>query len=241
MRELERVSGVSRETIRYYIREGLLPEPVRTSRNSALYDEAHLLRLFAIKRLQGDRYLPLSVIRSLLEESDRAGRAPADVVRHVDRLLHARLDSDSVREPAEAVAAEFTEEAGHLAECVESGLVEVAADGSVSARDARILRLLNRLAALGFTRQSGYAGDITARYVELMRWLAREEVRDFLANTAASEGEGTAAEMAAGAVPLLNELLAELHIREILNALADPALSERGSANDNASGPATDR
>ena len=27
MKDLERATGVSRETIRYYIREGLLPEP----------------------------------------------------------------------------------------------------------------------------------------------------------------------------------------------------------------------
>lgn len=37
MRELEARSGVGRETIRCYIREGLLPEPARAARNSASY------------------------------------------------------------------------------------------------------------------------------------------------------------------------------------------------------------
>ena len=54
MRELEKASGVGRETIRYYIREGLLPEPTRASRNSAFYSESHVARLRAIKRLQDD-------------------------------------------------------------------------------------------------------------------------------------------------------------------------------------------
>lgn len=229
MRELERASGVSRETIRFYIREGLLPEPVKTSRNSALYDEAHLVRLFAIKRLQADRYLPLSVIRSLLEDTDRAGLPPADLVANVDRFLKARLGEEGAPESAEAVAAEFCTEPDHLAECIDSGLVEVDEDGMLSARDARILRLINRLSALGFTRQSGYGGDTPARYVELMRWLAREEVRDFLSKSLPTVGEETAAEMAAGAISLLNELLSELHTREILKALSEPEVAGRAA------------
>ena len=37
MKELERETGVGRETIRFYIREGLLPEPERPKRNVAAY------------------------------------------------------------------------------------------------------------------------------------------------------------------------------------------------------------
>lgn len=220
MRELEKASGVSRETIRFYIREGLLPEPVKTARNSALYDEEHLLRLFAIRRLKGDRYLPLSVIRSLLEESRADGVHPVELVQHVDRYLHARLEPSGEREEARAVAAELTDDPCYLDECVGSGLVEIDKDGTISPRDARILRILNEIGALGFTRSAGYSGDIPARYVELMRWLAREEVRDFLANSAPQVGEARAADMALKVVPLLNSLLAELHTRELLRELA---------------------
>ena len=35
MKDLERTTGVGREAIRFYIREGLLPEPERPSRNVA--------------------------------------------------------------------------------------------------------------------------------------------------------------------------------------------------------------
>ncbi len=221
MRDLEKVSGVSRETIRFYIREGLLPEPVKTSRNSAVYDEEHLARLFAIRRLRGDRYLPLSVIRSLLETSQAEGSAPAELLHDVDRYLQARLQPEGVRESAAAVAAEYSDDPDHLAECIDAGLIEVAKDGTISPRDARILRIVNEIAALGFTRKSGYTGDISARYVELMRWLAREEVRDFLANSAARLSREQASDMAARVVPLLNTLLGELHVREILGALAE--------------------
>ena len=45
MRDLERATGVGREAIRYYIREGLLPEPERTARNVAWYDESFVVPL----------------------------------------------------------------------------------------------------------------------------------------------------------------------------------------------------
>ena len=47
MRDLERASGVGRETIRYYIGLGLLPEPARPKPNVADYGEEHVSRLLA--------------------------------------------------------------------------------------------------------------------------------------------------------------------------------------------------
>ena len=38
--ELSQKTGVPVPTIKYYLREGLLPEPVKTSRNMAYYPEA---------------------------------------------------------------------------------------------------------------------------------------------------------------------------------------------------------
>ena len=52
MKELEAATGIGRETIRYYIREGLLPEPVRPKRNVATYGREHVKRLNLIRRLQ---------------------------------------------------------------------------------------------------------------------------------------------------------------------------------------------
>ncbi len=45
MRELEARSGVGRETIRYYIRMGLLPAPARAKPNVADYADEHVRRL----------------------------------------------------------------------------------------------------------------------------------------------------------------------------------------------------
>ncbi len=68
--QLARHSGVPAATIKYYVREGLLPGPVEKGRNIAYYDPAIIHRIQAIKELQKKRFLPLSVIREVLEGAD---------------------------------------------------------------------------------------------------------------------------------------------------------------------------
>lgn len=63
-------SGVPAATIKHYVREGLLPEPVRTSRNMAYYDPGLVDRIQRIKELQRTRFLPLKVIKQVLDESE---------------------------------------------------------------------------------------------------------------------------------------------------------------------------
>lgn len=67
MGALAEASGVSAATIKHYLREGLLPPPVKTSRNMAWYTPDYVDRIKLIKRLQEERYLPLKVIKRILE------------------------------------------------------------------------------------------------------------------------------------------------------------------------------
>jgi DNA-binding transcriptional MerR regulator len=52
MAELSRSSGVPVATIKYYLREGLLPPGAATSATRAEYDEAHLRRLRLTRALE---------------------------------------------------------------------------------------------------------------------------------------------------------------------------------------------
>jgi Ca-activated chloride channel family protein len=63
--ELAKAAGTSARTVRYYVQRGLLPPPVFKGKDSA-YAKDHLVRLMAIKKLQGD-YLPLDAIAAELE------------------------------------------------------------------------------------------------------------------------------------------------------------------------------
>ena len=67
--DLSQASQVPVPTIKFYIREGLLPAGRRTSRNQASYDAAHLERLLLIRALQ-DAGLRLEVIARALRAAD---------------------------------------------------------------------------------------------------------------------------------------------------------------------------
>src|ERR1700735_5342724 len=87
MSELAERSGVSAPTIRHYIREGLLGNGEdfrRGSRNMAYYPPELVERIQLIKRLQEERFMPLRVIKDVLEDDpDRAAR----MIELEDRIL----------------------------------------------------------------------------------------------------------------------------------------------------------
>ncbi|MEN8243860.1 MAG: MerR family transcriptional regulator [Thermodesulfobacteriota bacterium] len=67
MRELVKQTGVSRESIHYYTREGMLPEVKKPSPNQAIYTEKHVERILFIKKLQEKHYLPIPLIKKILD------------------------------------------------------------------------------------------------------------------------------------------------------------------------------
>lgn len=72
MSELSRRGGVSVSTVKYYIREGLLPPGRTTAATQAEYDDHHLRRLRLIRALTGVRGLSVGTTRELLDALSRS-------------------------------------------------------------------------------------------------------------------------------------------------------------------------
>lgn len=75
--ELSRVSGVPTATIKYYLREKLLPEGRLTSATQAQYDQDHVARLRLIRALLGPAGLSVARARRVLDAVDDA-EAPSN-------------------------------------------------------------------------------------------------------------------------------------------------------------------
>ena len=97
MGELAEASGVPVPTIKHYLREGLLPEPVKTSRNMAYYPPEFVDRIKLIKQLQEERFMPLKAIKSVLDEDPERARA---LVELEDRILDRALAGERSRTSA---------------------------------------------------------------------------------------------------------------------------------------------
>jgi DNA-binding transcriptional MerR regulator len=69
--ELSQVTGVPVATIKYYLREGLLPPGTPTSATSAAYDERHVERLGLVRALVEVGRLPIARVRAVVEALER--------------------------------------------------------------------------------------------------------------------------------------------------------------------------
>ena len=81
--------GVTRDTIRFYERAGLLPQPRRTATRHRIYDQQTAQQIRFIRKSQ-DLGLTLEDIRQLIELSESDSPMAA---RRVAEILRSRLDA----------------------------------------------------------------------------------------------------------------------------------------------------
>ena len=75
MSELAAASGLPVATVKFYLREGLLPPGEATGATRARYDETHVKRLRLIRALTEVGGLRLDAVRAVLEALDDEGRS----------------------------------------------------------------------------------------------------------------------------------------------------------------------
>lgn len=73
--ELMDRTGVSKETIHYYIREGVLQKPRKTGKNTADYSQTHVDQIKTIKSLRENYFLPIPVIKKLIKKQKSRSRS----------------------------------------------------------------------------------------------------------------------------------------------------------------------
>jgi DNA-binding transcriptional MerR regulator len=232
MGELARASGVSAATIKHYLREGLLPEPVKTSRNMAYYPAEFVDRIRMIKQLQEERYMPLRVIKDLLDEDPNRARA---LIELGDRLLEHALASESERVSAAKARRRYDVPQDVLDRLAE--LEVLTPDGKgYSPSDVRIIEAISRFRAGGYEERIGFTVYDTLRYKRSMADLVRQEV-DVLMERLAGEmdPDEAMALIEAGTQPL-NDLIAAMHTKALVAELE----RRRSSAGDGSGGIGAD-
>lgn len=223
MRELEQRSGVGRETIRYYIREGLLPEPERLARNVANYSEAHVERLRTIKKLQEERFLPLDVIKRVLAGDPDALPASAAPFPDLAALIAARLDVDQSR--GQTPLSALTDDPVVLADAAmfeQLGVIKFDRTGTepmLSQLDAHIVALWRDIRRAGYPADT-FPPEFVLTYVQGAARIAAVEVERFYAGLVGRVAQPEAAAMAQSAIETINVLIGLFRIRAILEEVA---------------------
>ncbi len=86
VRQLSEAAGVSVASIKYYLREGLLPAGDPNAEHRAHYDRTHLDRLRLIRALRDVGKLPVATIAAVFDAMDRGGRPFTVVARAMDAM-----------------------------------------------------------------------------------------------------------------------------------------------------------
>jgi DNA-binding transcriptional MerR regulator len=209
MSELVEASGVPGATIKHYLREGLLPDPIKTSRNMAYYRPETVERIEMIKRLQEERFMPLKAIRSVLAEDPDQARALLEVE---DRILDRALAKERKRTSASEVRNAYGVPGEVLDRLEEIGILTPNSRG-YSPSDVTIIEAISRFRAGGYDEQTGFTVYDTLRYKRALEALVKEEVDVLLERLEGEVPPDRAVELIeAGAEPL-RDLIAALHTK----------------------------
>lgn len=220
MSELAERSGVSAGTIKHYLREGLLgpgDDIVRTSRNMAYYPPTYVERLKLIKRLQEERFMPLRVIKGMMDTDP--SRAAA-LVELEDRIIERALDGrdQGGRISAAEARRRYDVPQNVLDRLAEIDVLSPTARG-YDADDVAIIAAFSRFRAGGYDEQLGFTVYDTLRFREALQPLVQEEIRTLLDRLAGEVDPDRAASIiAAGAEPL-RDLIGALHSKLLLQEL----------------------
>jgi len=215
MGELAEASGVSAATIKHYLREGLLPEPVKTSRNMAYYPADFADRIRLIKQLQEERFMPLKVIRDLLDNDP--GRAQA-LVELGDRLLERAQAGEADRVTAAEVEERFGVPREALDRMAELKVLTPDEHG-YSPTDVKVIEAISRFRAGGYDERIGFTVYDTLRYRNAMAELVREEVDVLMERLAGEMDADRAIELIESGLNPLNDLLEALHSKALVAEL----------------------
>ena len=215
MRELADASGVSAGTIKHYLREGLLPEPVKTSRNMAYYPQEFVERIRLIKQLQEERFMPLKVIKGIIDDDPERARA---LIELEDRVLERALQGEQARVSATEVRRRYDVPQGVLDRLAELGVLTPTARG-YSPSDLEIIEAISRFRAGGYDERIGFTVYDTLRYKRALEVLVKEEVQVLMERLAGEMEPDRAVALIDGGAEPLRDLIAALHSKLLVAEL----------------------
>jgi len=172
IRDLVQRTRISKETVHYYIREGLLPKPRKRGRNIAEYNDSYVDRIRLIKELQDRYFLPLAVIKNMLKNQKKSseGQSFLSLRSEYFRPVNQLLPNEIVGEEA------FRKETGvgkrWLAKMEEWGIItpEVRHGQKVYSQDDITLgKLIVEMDESGIGVRDGFDPEALKHYRDLFR------------------------------------------------------------------------
>lgn len=198
MRDLETRTGVNRETIRVYLRNRLIPEPIRPKPNVADYDDSHVRAINAVRELQRNSTLTMKQIKEALDGGQGSPRVEATAFQHLEALVATRVGIDVQPILLSSLANAFPQSADDAIKLESIGVIDIIkgpSGPSLSITDARLVTIWSEMRQAGFTEERGFTPDMLSYYLVPAEMVAANEASLFLARVEGQISEETAAAM----------------------------------------------
>jgi len=235
MAELVKRTGLKKETIHFYISNGLLPKPQKTERNVAHYDESYVERVRQIKELQLKYFLPLRVIKDILPRKNaRMSSAEMDLlsvgVSGLVQLQALRRTYESLTlDELSARAGLPKEEILEMERCeMISSAQDQGGQNIYQENDIKVVEAFAGIRKGGMTEDLGFTVDQFRMQSDVISALAIEEVTDFakkLRGRFPRDAE-LLGKISENAIETVNVFICQLRRKKILEVAQ--ALSEGG-------------
>lgn len=226
--DLSRQTGVPTATIKFYLREGLLPPAtVKTGRNMAYYDHSFVDRIRFIKELQKKRFLPLDVIKAVLNR-DESVISPheVDTLVGIEGKFYQELQYAPGLDPVpyEKVTERFGISCESLDSCIRMGIVTPVNREGVRYFEGDDLRILDTFVSM---REAGISSELfpyeksLPLYVDAVGRLVTEELKMFIRSVNGRVDDAKLPQLALNSVKLGEKLIGLLRRKLILRAIQD--------------------
>ena len=214
--ELAERAEVPVATVRHYLREGLLPEPMRTSRNMAYYPPEFVERIRLIKQLQEERFMPLRVIGELLDAADGDVERLRSLADSGDALVAVALGADQ-RTPEDELLRRFEIPERALRRLSELGVLSPSEEG-YSQADVRIVEAVARFRQAGWNETTGFGARDVARLMQGLEPVIADEL-ELLVERFSALGVERAADIVEGGAAPFPSLIGALHAKLLTSEL----------------------
>jgi DNA-binding transcriptional MerR regulator len=182
----------------------------------AYYPEDFVERIRLIKQLQEERFMPLRLIKSMLDDEPERARA---LVELEDRILeHALKGEGQTRVSAAEVRRRYEIPQEVLNRLAELEVLTPSSRG-YSTSDIKIIEAISRFRAGGYSEKIGFTVYDTVRYKRALEDLVKEEVRVLTERLAGEKTPEEVVELLEAGVEPLRELIAAMHTKLLVAEL----------------------
>ena len=226
--DLARETGVSAATIKFYMREGLLPAPtLKTGRNMAYYDRSFVDRIRIIKELQQKRFLPLDIIKAILDRDENVvSQGEINTLMGLEGNLYEEIHYSPGHKPIsrqQAIARyQVTDE--NLDYCIELDVLTPVIRNGVEYFEGDDVLILETFRSL---QEANLGSDVVPphssmpMYVRSIKMMAKEELKLFTRAVTGKFDPAEVAEMAQAGIKLVEQLIVLLRRKLLLQAIGE--------------------